>query len=277
MGGRLVSQALATALPRTHKAVLVALCSHADDETGGNCFPGVDAVAYEASVSRRTAQYIMKELRQANFIKLASSNNGGRGNRASYIVTPEKGAPDALFIESRKGASDCKTPIKGASVNSASDDKRVHLTAEKGASDDTALRGLEISENRQVHTEVSEGESEGGYERAFDVVRQIPAWPKQRELVARKWLARDGISEEHAYGAALALKAQYNPKKHKDLVATLVQWSNNERKWVGQREQKTPQAYVNQQRAGPRRTSTNGLEQLRNDPRFADSFVGGEQ
>src|SRR3990167_6621677 len=81
-----------------------------------------------------------------------------------------------------------------------------------------------------LHREVPLSAEGGGvmdspYLKAFEVLRELKAWPVAREQSAHTRLTRDGIDPEVAYRAALALRGKYNPRKHLDLPATLCYWS----------------------------------------------------
>ena len=66
---------------------------------------------------------------------------------------------------------------------------------------------------------------DGPYVRAFEVLRELEAWPLSREQVTHDRLERNAVDPRIAEQAAFALKSKYDPRKHKDLPATLCYWA----------------------------------------------------
>ncbi|MDP2661877.1 MAG: helix-turn-helix domain-containing protein [Dehalococcoidia bacterium] len=204
-----MSQVLALDIPSTPKYVLVALASHANDETGLDCFPSVRQVALEASLSERSVQYVLSELRDAGFLEVIRQGVG-RGNRNNYRLTVEKGASDSLkgAPGRRKGASH-SVNADAEKIKGASDAQKVHLTARKGASDSSVLKRTEPS--LEPSLEPSQ------YSAAFAALGDVQGFKTDRKVEAKTaaFLERKGIPPEQAEDAANAILAKVSWERGK--------------------------------------------------------------
>jgi hypothetical protein len=142
---------------------------------------------------------------------------------------------DEGFVELAKGEQYNGTPSNARNPLHYELEPRAVLTQPELSQDSVSTVLEESREEESREEEIQTPSYDGVYLKAFSVLRAIKAWPLGREQVAHEWLVRDEVSEEHAYKAAMALKSQYKSTKHKDLVATLVGWGNNEKKWEAER------------------------------------------
>ena len=225
-------------LAPTQKLVLLSLAFHADQKDG-KCYPSVAAMAEETGLSRRAVQMNLRTL-EADGVISTEGLSGGRKRRTTFALCLSLTAQDVRPSENRKGASD-------ADKGRTSFAERAHHVRpsenRKGASD--ADKGRTSFAERAHHVRDLKGINHQGttneppekseYEKAFAVLREIRQWPSSREPAGITWLTRDGISEDDAYQAAIALKGRYDPKKHIDLVATLVKWAHNQGTYRQQR------------------------------------------
>lgn len=123
------------AIPTNPKIVLLKLADHANDD-GRNVYPSIERIAAECSLSERTVQRIMAELRKAGVVVVEREGGKGRGDPTLYRIDLE--AVPALYgVAWSKG--DTVTPLtekKGDSHDTPAGD-RVTATTVKGDSHDT--------------------------------------------------------------------------------------------------------------------------------------------
>lgn len=192
--------------------IAIALAEHAHHD-GSGAYPSIATLALKARCSERQVQRAIRDLVALGEITI-DPNAGPRGVNV-YTFTLTVTTP----VSPRQNVTPTNRTARG--------DK----SGINGVTPVSPKPSLEPSLNRPTPS----GEGVSAYERSFDILREIPKWPRVREPVATEWLTRDKLTAEHAYEAAIAIKAQYNPAKHRDLVATLVKWARNERQWNAKR------------------------------------------
>jgi hypothetical protein len=96
MGIESVGWALRQKLPGTAKLVLIALCNHADDDTG-HCWPSADLIARHASCSRRSVFTYLAALRRNGYVEYQSARRPtGEQRSNNYWVLFDR--PDIKWV-----------------------------------------------------------------------------------------------------------------------------------------------------------------------------------
>lgn len=109
-----MTQAWRLPLPPNHKIVLLALCDWADDE-GSRVYPSMETLAKKSSMSKRSAQRIVHDLIDQNFLSVVGNENGGAGKSRQYSINVQT-LQDAL--------TDGLTHKKGDSLSSLNHDEK---------------------------------------------------------------------------------------------------------------------------------------------------------
>lgn len=112
----------------TEKLVLRAMADHADDD-GTSCYPSVNTLTRETSLSRRTVQTTIRTLKDVGLLVAMGQSKGGRGRTPEYHLKVDeklnsksnlKGAVVAPFMEKKGATNDTErarnTHLKGAVV-----------------------------------------------------------------------------------------------------------------------------------------------------------------
>lgn len=119
-------------LPRAERDVLLALADNANDD-GGDCFPGVDLLAWKLDCSIRKIQYTLRALEIKGAISVLNNKNGGRGKHPEYQLNlsavPLKGAKTS----SRQTPKGCKNEQEKGAKTDIGDSERVQNQTQKGA------------------------------------------------------------------------------------------------------------------------------------------------
>lgn len=141
--------------------VMLAIADWADDE-GGRIYPSIERLARKARCSERSAQTALRELEDEGYIEKVSTGKGGRGKTTNYQILLDRIAPERAqnshplqTAQPKKGA---KSARKGAAENA------------KGATDDSAIRGIEPS------GEPLEEPPESGRARQTMEKNELPDW-----------------------------------------------------------------------------------------------------
>jgi hypothetical protein len=96
-----MSKVWALDLPHNHLWVLMALADHADDQ--GQCWPGVDRIAWKCGSSTRQVQRILRQLVEDNLLTVR--DRSGRGATNYYVLhldnAPQKPPLDASVPSER--------------------------------------------------------------------------------------------------------------------------------------------------------------------------------
>ena len=115
MSGRLSGEVWKSNLPSKLKSLAATLADFANDH-GENIFPSVERIAWRLSMSKRSVQYRLKELKALGVLQVVENARGGRGLPVKYrmiesnlpVRTPwcseQKGENPASFT-SQKGAT----------------------------------------------------------------------------------------------------------------------------------------------------------------------------
>lgn len=91
-----------TALPLNQKAALLALSDWANDD-GASLHPSIYALSERLTCSERTAQRLMRELEEAQWIAVVGNHNGGRpGATRNYRINVRKLRAEAACEEDRR-------------------------------------------------------------------------------------------------------------------------------------------------------------------------------
>lgn len=85
-------------LKSPERDLLLALCDHADD-SGDNCYPGIDYLSWKLAVSESQVQRTLRALVE-NQIVLQVQRGNGRGNLSAYKINLEYAPRKAPFAES---------------------------------------------------------------------------------------------------------------------------------------------------------------------------------
>lgn len=110
----------------------MALCDHADD-TGNNCYPGIDLLTWKLGKSESQTRRILCRLEQQNIIQVLERGNG-RGNQSEYKI-------DLSVISEKEKLGKKKVSIQNIKV--AIDDVKVSNEEEK----------VSIQESKGTHPE----------------------------------------------------------------------------------------------------------------------------
>ena len=215
--------------------VLLVLADYAQPNTH-EAWPSQQALADDCEMSDRNVRYCLDSLTKRGFLSVVRKGNQYQPTLYQLAVAQES-EPEIQ----RTGDVSELPPASGAQAYEpeAADPG---ILADRGVNRKGAASEPEISDSEPEIAISVEPPLRAAieppvspYERAFEVLREIPRWPRPREPAAEVWMARDEITADEAYGAALSLKSLYNPTKHKDLVATLAKWSVNEQTWAKER------------------------------------------
>lgn len=142
------------------KAVAVALADHASDD-GMRIWPSIATLADKTEIGHRTVQYKLRDLEAAGLIVCV--DEGGKGAKDTREYKFDLNKLQALAngdLKLSKGAANA--PSEGA-PDAPISEARVHLTTNKGASDDIkGARGApEPSTNHKEPSRASARASEG--------------------------------------------------------------------------------------------------------------------
>jgi|GEM_PF-2493987 len=98
----LMTMAWQTALPLNQKAALLALSDWANDE-GSSLHPSIYALSERLTCSERTAQRLMRDLEDGQWIAVVGNHNGGRpGATRNYRINVRKLREEAFREEERR-------------------------------------------------------------------------------------------------------------------------------------------------------------------------------
>ena len=179
-------------LPLTLGAVLKSLAYHAHkDGTGAR--PGIPLICFESGLQERGVQQSLRELESKGIIRPTSEPKGGRGNRTEYQLMIELNpAPETPFT----GRGKEETP---------------HLTAVKGAYDDTSSRAGVAPPHPRTVIEPSV------YLPAFEALGDVQGFALTKPLQAQigQWLKDHDISSDLAESTANAMAGKLEYRRGK--------------------------------------------------------------
>lgn len=139
MSGKLMGLVYKLDLPRAEREVLLAMADNANDD-GGNCFPGVDLLAWKLDCSVRKIQYTLRSLEIKGAISVTNNKTGGRGKHPEYqlnlSVIPLKGAK----TNKKQTPKGCKNQHEKGAISDIEESERVQFPTQKGAKTSIAYK-----------------------------------------------------------------------------------------------------------------------------------------
>jgi hypothetical protein len=89
LSGKLMGEVYKLDLPRAERDVLLALADHANDD-GGECYPGVDLLAWKTDFSTRHVERSLRQLEIKGIAVPVANSKGGRGQKTEYKIDISK-------------------------------------------------------------------------------------------------------------------------------------------------------------------------------------------
>lgn len=115
-------------LTRGQRDVLLALADHADDL--GNCFPGVEYLAWKTDYSERQVQRLLRQLEADKLVEVLDAG-GGSGLVRRYRLHLDNGVKKSPFVARQKG--DTTSPSKPKTVTSGAENGDIAMSPEPKA------------------------------------------------------------------------------------------------------------------------------------------------